>query len=163
MSQQDFQDRLEHSKGYGDLFDIVKRAVKQVLGLNRSGLMLYLGELPLRIAAFHQVGSNGIVLNRRIIDVFSRSAPSVAEVNSFVFTLMLHEYLHSLGYLEERDVNHLVYRISSDIFGADHPTVRMSSDPLLSKILPTDMHMEGLSPTLELVKDIERSQQPYIA
>jgi len=163
MSRQDFQDRLEHSRGYGDVFDIVKRAVKQVLGLNRSGLMLYLGDLPLRIAAFHQVGSNGIVLNRRILDVITRSTTSVAEVNSFVFTLLLHEYLHSLGYLEEHDVNNLVYRISSDIFGADHATVQMTLDPPLSKILPTDMHMESLSPTLELIKDFERSKQPYIA
>jgi len=163
MSRQDFQDRLEHSRGYGDVFDIVKRAVKQVLGLNRSGLMLYVGDLPLRIAAFHQVGSNGIVLNRRVMDVVTRSTASVAEVNSFVFTLLLHEYLHSLGYLEEHDVNNLVCRISSDIFGADHATVQMAQDPPLSKMLPTDMHMESLSPTLELIKDFERSKQPYIA
>jgi hypothetical protein len=163
MSRQDFQEKLEQSEGYGDLFDLVKRAVKKVLGLNRSGLMLYLGDLPLRIGAFHQIGSNGIVLNRRVLDVVSRSTGSGAELNSFVFTLLLHEYLHSLGYLDEGDVTNLVHKISSDVFGPDHPTVQMALNPPMSKVLPTDMHVEGSSPALELVKDFERSKQPYIA
>jgi hypothetical protein len=163
MSRDYFQESLEQSKSYGDLFDLVKRATKKALGLNRSGLMLYLGDLPLRIGAFHQIGSNGIVLNRRVVDIVSRSASSIAEMNSFVFTLLLHEYLHSLGYLDESDVQNLVHRISSDIFGADHPTVHMALDPPLPKILPPDMHAESLDPTLELIKDFEASKPPYIA
>ncbi len=163
MIGQDFQQRLEQSKGYGELFDLVKRAVKKVLGRNRSGLMLYLGDMPLRIGAYHQVGSNGIVLNRRVLDVVSRSTVSIAELNSFIFTLLLHEYLHSLGYLDEGDVNSLVHKISADVLGADHPTVQIALHPPLSRVLPTDMHDESFSQTLELVKDFERSKQPYIA
>jgi len=163
MIGQDFQQILEQSKGYSELFDLVKRAVKKVLGRNRSGLMLYLGDMPLRIGAYHPVGSNGIVLNRRVLDVISRSTGSIAELNSFIFTLLLHEYLHSLGYLDEGDVNSLVHKISVDIFGTDHPTAQMASHPPLSRVLPTDMHDESYSQTLELVRDFERSKQPYIA
>jgi len=163
MSRQDFQTDLERSRNYGDLFDLVKRAVRKVLGLNRSGLMLYLGDLPLQVGAFHQVGSNGIVLNRRVLDLVSRSMDAIPEVNSFIFTLLLHEYLHSLGYLDERYVRELVSKISSDVFGADHPTVQMALNPPFPKVLPSDMHEENTDPTLELVKDFERSNQPYIA
>ncbi len=163
MSRDYFQESLEQSKSYGDLFNLVKTATKKALGLNRSGLMLYLGDLPLRIGAFHQIGSNGIVLNRRVLDIVSRSTSSVAELNSFVFALLLHEYLHSLGYLDESDVKKLVYRISLDVFGSDHPTVHMALDPPLPKILPSDMRAESLNPALELVKDFEASNPPYIA
>jgi len=162
MSREDFREKLERSESYADIFDLVKRAVKQVLGTYRSGLMLYLGDLPLHVGAFHQVGSNGLVLNRRILEIFSRSARSVNELNSLVFSLLLHEYLHSLGYLDERDVRRLVHKVSLEVFGADHPAVQMALDPPFPKILPPDMQPTNLDPALELIKDFERSNQPYI-
>jgi hypothetical protein len=163
MSREDFRTSLEKSKSYSDLFVIVKRAVKKVLGRNRSGLLLYLGDLPLGIGAFHSVGTNGIVLNRKVLEVASRSTKTDAEMNSFIFSLLLHEYLHSLGYLDEGEVRRLVYNISLEVFGKDHPTVTMSLESPLTKILPQDMHEEGESPILELIKDFEKPDQPYIA
>lgn len=163
MGQSDLWEQLDRSRGYGDVFDVVKRAVKKVLGLKRSGLMLYIGDLPLHVGAFHQIGSNGIVLNRRILDAFSRSRHSIAELNSFVFALLLHEYLHSLGYLDEENVRSLVHRISLDIFGANHSAVQMAMSLPLPKIFPSDLHNKSLEPILELIKDFERSNQPYIA
>ena len=53
MDRQDFRERLSRSRGYGEIFDLVKRAVEKVLGVDRVGLMLYLGDLPLRVGAFH--------------------------------------------------------------------------------------------------------------
>jgi hypothetical protein len=35
MSRSELWEELDRSKGYGDVFDIVKRAVKKVLGLKR--------------------------------------------------------------------------------------------------------------------------------
>ena len=163
MSREDFRASLEKSKSYSDLFVIVKRAVKKVLGRNRSGLLLYLSDLPLGIGAFHSVGTNGIVLNRKILEVASRSAKTDAEMNSFIFSLLLHEYLHSLGYLDEGEVRRLVYNISLEVFGKDHLTVTMSLESPLTKVLPQDMHEKGESPILELVRDFEKPDQPYIA
>ena len=88
---------------------------------------------------------------------------STVEVNSFIFTLLLHEYLHSLGYLDEGEVENLGYRISSDVFGGDHPTAQMATNLPLPKILPRDMHSNDFDPVLELVKDFEKTNQPYIA
>jgi hypothetical protein len=163
MSQQHFREELERSRSYSDLFMLVKLAVKKVLGRNRAGLMLYLGDLPLHVGALHQVGSNGIVLNRQVLEIVSRTANSEVEINSFIFTLLLHEYLHSLGCLDEGEVRRLVHRISSEIFGEDHPTVGMAINPPLPKILPQDMHGEKRNPNLELVKEFEKPSHPYIA
>lgn len=163
MSREDFRADLERSRSYSDLFVIVKKAVKKVLGQTRSGLLLYLGDLPLGVGAYHQVGSNGIVLNRRILEVVSRSTKTETEMNAFIFSLLLHEYIHSLGYLDEGEVRRLVHSISLKVFGEDHPAVTMASELPLTKILPPDMHMEEASPYLELVKDFEKPDQPYIA
>jgi hypothetical protein len=163
MSREDFRASLERSRSYSDLFVIVKRAVKKVLGRHRSGLLLYLGDLPIGVGAFHQVGSNGIVLNRRVLEVVSRSVKTDAELNSFIFSLLLHEYLHSLGYLDEGEVRKMVHRVSLEVFGEGHPAVAMALEPPLTKILPPDMHMEEASPYLELVRDFEKPDQSYIA
>jgi hypothetical protein len=51
MSREDFRASLEKSKSYSDLFVIVKRAVKKVLGRNRSGLLLYPGSRMFTLSA----------------------------------------------------------------------------------------------------------------
>ncbi|MEM2129020.1 MAG: hypothetical protein QXZ70_00320 [Candidatus Bathyarchaeia archaeon] len=162
MNRESFIEDLEKSRSYMDLFVIVKKAVKKVLGRTRSGLLLYLGDLPLNVGAYHQVGSNGIVLNRRILEIVSRSIKTEIEMNSFVFSLLLHEYLHSLGYLDEVEVRRLVYNICIKIFGKDHPTAIMSLKMPLSKIYPIDMHGREATPYLELVKEFEKPEKTYI-
>lgn len=159
----DFQERLDECGDYGDIFELVKRAVKNRTGRQRSGLMLYLGNLPLRVGAFHGLGSNGIVINRRLIDLVSKSAESITEMNSFTFTLLLHEYLHSLGYVEERYVRSLVYEISREVFGRDHPATIMALHPPLPKIPPSEMQPRNRDLDLELIKDFDRSNLPYIS
>ena len=71
MSSLTFREHLDRCKDYGDVFEVVKKAVKQSLNRERAGLMLYLGNLPLQVGAFHGVGSNGIVLNKRVLRLIS--------------------------------------------------------------------------------------------
>lgn len=157
-----FVENLEKCRGYGDIFDLVKKAVKKALGLHRAGLLLYLSNLPPHIGAYYQVGSNGIVLNRVLISMAGRSFMSKTELNSLIFSLLLHEYLHSLGFLDERKVRELVYEISVETFGADHPTVKMALDPPKLNI-PFSAFREYVGGDLEIVKDFERTEHQYIA
>ena len=154
---------LERCKGFGDVFEVVKRAVKENLGQRRAGLMLYLGNLPLRISAFHQVGSNGIVINRRILNLVMVSAKSTTELNSFIFSILLHEYLHSLGYMDERQVRKLVCEISEKSLGADHPATEMAASGPVSMFPIQEIQNNEDLGGLELIKDFERSNQTYIS
>ncbi len=158
-----FQEQIENCRNYGDVFDVVKRAVKETTGRERVGLMLYLGNLPLRVGAFHGLGSNGIVINRRLIELMSKSARSTTEMNSFTFTLLLHEYLHSLGYVKERQVRRLTLEISEEVFGRDHPATVMALQLPMPRIPPSEMQLRTRDLELELVKDFERSNQSYIS
>jgi len=154
---------LERCKDFGDVFEVVKRAVKENLGQKRVGLMLFLGDLPIHVGAFHQVGSNGIVMNRKILNLVMASAKSTTELNSFIFSILLHEYLHSLGYMDERQVRKLVYQISEKSLGADHPATEMAvSGPMSMFPLREIPNNEDLG-DFELIKDFERSNQTYIS
>jgi len=161
MENENFREELERCRDYGDLFEIVKKLVKKKLGRERAGLMLYLGNLPLHIGAFHGVGSNGIVINKRLLNAISFD--STVEVNSYIFTLLLHEYLHSLGYMNERQVRRLVYELCRETFGEKHPATRFALSIPKSKLILSKPHIDGENTELEIIKDFERSHLSYIS
>ena len=72
-------------------------------GRHRAGLTLYLAELPTNVGAFYPVGSNVIVMNKELLKVVDESPKSKRVKTSFVYSILLHEYLHSLGYLNESE------------------------------------------------------------
>ena len=153
---------LEKSEGFGDIFSVVKKAVKLVLGLSRVGLILYIGDLPPKVFAYYILGTNSIVINRKLLRVMSRSLFSDIEFNSTLFLILLHEYLHSLGYIDEHKVNDLVYKVSKACFGKNHPvTERALLGPeygLNIQVFEDSSGIEGFV----LVKDFEKIDGIYI-
>jgi hypothetical protein len=152
---------LDSAKSYGDIFAIIKKAVNRSLGVHRVGLMLYLGNLPIKVGAFHPVGTNDIVLNRRLLTAASKSNP---KWKANAFSILLHEYLHSLGYLDEKQVKGLTYRVCLENFGRKHPVVEatvMGPWQNLSQeeweTISSDFELD-----LERVKDFERIESGYI-
>ncbi len=119
--------------------------------------MLYLGDLPIRVGGFHPLGTNEIIINRRLM-----KSPLDVRGKANIFTLLLHEYLHSLGYIDEREVRALTHQISAENFGNDHPVTRAAV------VGPwPDVDMEEYGDTvedmnLELIRDFERVESHYI-
>lgn len=153
---------LDKAENFGDIFGIVKRSVEESLGLKRAGLMLYLTELPMYLGAFHEVGGNAIVMNGALLEQVQRSAASARDANSFVYSILLHEYLHSLGYIDEAAVRRVARDISMQTFGEEHPATRMAYNPMgyfpwiqLSRTI-------GVGRTTTIVKDFDRTAQRYI-
>lgn len=155
--------RLAEAKGFSEVYEIVKDTVKRSLGTYRVGLMLYLDDLPLQLGAYHPVGSNAIVMNRTLLQIVESTAKSKNVVNAFVYTILLHEYLHGLGYLEEYAVRPLVQRVSSESFGENHVATHMArlGPWSILKGLPLD-EVEAPKRVIEIVKDLEKEEQKYI-
>ncbi len=155
--------KLETADGYGKVWNIVKETVQDFLGKSRIGMMLFLEDLPLSLGAYHPVGTNNIVLNKSLVELVESTIKSKTQVNAFIYTLLVHEYLHALGYLSEDDVRHLVLKISRASFGEKHiatalaqhgPWTILNGVPIIG--LPT------LKRTVEIVKDFERPNRDYI-
>lgn len=153
---------LDRAENFGDIFAIVKRSVEESTGLKRAGLMLYLTELPMYLGAFHEVGGNAIVMNRMLLEQVQRSAATVRDANSFVYSILLHEYLHSLGYIDEAAVRRAARDISRQTFGDDHPATRMAYNPMgyFPWIQLSKTTIVGRNTTL--VRDFDRTVQRYI-
>ena len=73
---------------------------------------------------------NLIVMNEGLVDAMRANATSPLELNSFVYVILAHEYLHSLGYLDEDAVRQVTARVTRSAFGPDHPATRMAEGDL---------------------------------
>jgi len=159
-----YRSRLDDAKDFSEVYEIVKDTVRRSLGRYRVGLMLILDDLPLQVGAYHPVGSNTIVMNRLFLQIVEATASSRRVVNAFIYTILLHEYLHALGFLPEAEVRPLVYRISVKCFSEDHLVTRLAEyGPwALLKDVPIGV-IEAPSRVAEIVKNFETSNLRYIS
>lgn len=161
---EDFNSRLEDAKDYSDVWEIVKETTKFSLGRHRVGMMLFLDDLSLNIGAYHPFGTNNIILNRALVQIVEAATSSRKLVNAFVYVLLLHEYLHALGYVAEEDVRSLVYEISKKSFDKESLTTKLvEKGPwTLLKGIPLNA-IQAPKRVIEIVKDFEKSSQKYIS
>ena len=121
--QEDLARRVDRAQNFDEIFELVKRVVEEELGAHRAGLSLVLANMPSTVGAYHPVGANIIVVNKSLINGMQAVTKNPKEINAFVFMILLHEYLHSLGYLDEVEVRRVSQRVSSDALG---PIIRAS-------------------------------------
>jgi len=121
---------LDAPADYDAVFRVVRDAVRRVLGVERPGLGLGLSDLPPQLGAYWQVTGNLIVLNEGLVDAMRVHAQSPLELNSFLYVILAHEYLHSLGYLDERSVREVTARVTRAAFGPDHLATHMAEGDL---------------------------------
>lgn len=122
-------EKLDNCTTLAEAFELVKEAVKRFLNIHRAGLMIGLADLGMKrgyfIGAFHPVGSNIIVVNRTPLETALRTKEKRI-FNAYCFHLLLHEYLHSLGYIDEDEVRELTREVCRLALGNDHPATIMA-------------------------------------
>ena len=152
-----------------NVFEDVKEAVRKIEGRSRAGLMLGLQEIGSSldgfVGAYFPVASNIIIVNtsplRRIIETNKKL------LKPYAFHILLHEYIHSLGYHDEATTEQKTYEISRQYFGKDHIITQFSTD--MRKFFPNLVYpVHGWIPphavsAIELVPGFDFSTtDPYI-
>ena len=131
--------------------------------------MLGLANLGMRrgsfIGAFYPSGSNIIVMNKAPFDIALR-ATDKSVFNGYCFHLLLHEYLHALGYVDEEQVRDLVFEVCNLVLGKGNPATVMAEKGVAfyfpkvtyfsqKTLIPRDLQ-------IELIKDFDKSSTGYI-
>lgn len=98
--------------------------------MHRAGLTLVLGDIPNSVGAYHEMGSNAIVMNRNLLRIVEKLSKTRLKRNSYVFMILLHEYLHSLGYTNDGQVRTLSREITDEFLGRRHIASEMAVRPL---------------------------------
>jgi len=156
----DLTTRLDKAASYGEVWEIVKDTVTSSLHRKRSGMMLFLDDLPIQLGAYHSIGTNNIVLNRALVEIVEAKLESKHVVNALIYNLLLHEYLHALGEYSEIDVRRMVYEIARRSFGESHVTTSLAkkSPWALLKDIPLG-RVSIPKRVIEIVKDFEKTDK----
>jgi len=159
-----FASKLDGCADYACIFGLVKAAVEAVLGSRRAGLSLGLADMPLNVGALHQLGSNFIIVNKvllnHVLDACDRRL-----ANAYIFHVLLHEYVHSLGVADERETDSLVMGVTEAMLGRDHPAYAIAArgiGSLISRIgVPAAAAAHQGMGTISVVNDFETENLNY--
>jgi hypothetical protein len=155
-----FRKRYSEAKNYAEIFDVIKEGVEKIFGRDRSGLMLAFQDLGVQqrgfIGAFHPVASNVIVMNKAILKIIENAKPEI--LKPYVFHVLMHEYLHTLGVLNERHTELFTYDVNLQLFGRKHEVTIMSFnfDRILPEIILPEMVMGPHERTIDILNDFEK-------
>jgi hypothetical protein len=146
------ENKVEHS--LIESFEEVKDAVQKITGLSRAGLMLGLQELGSSIegfiGAYFPVSSNIIVVNKTPIRRITETKPEL--LKPYGFNVLLHEYIHSLGFLNEEFTKQKTYEITKKYYGEKHIATILSTD--IKQFFPNLVYpIQGCLPPNETQKN----------
>ena len=166
MPPNTWAERFDRAKTLSDIFELVKRAVESALGLRRAGLMLVLADMggtrSQWLGAFYPVATNAIFMNRSTLRVLEDEKPELWK--PYVFHVLLHEYLHTVGYLDELSTRRYALMVSEQLFGGEHIATDIARD--ITKYLPSFVYPQlGIAPAYgnpEIVRDFDKGSASYI-
>ena len=162
----DYKKSLQKAKSFAEIFQLVKEAVRGYTGNYQAGLLLGLSDLGsyenAYLGAFYSFDANTIVINKRPLNKIKKANPSL--YNPYIFHVLLHEYIHSLGITEENEVKIIAFEISKRHFGRSHIATKLAFS--LEKVLPNLTFGENFEPpedlSIEFVQGIDKDNTNYI-
>jgi hypothetical protein len=161
--QMQFVEKIANLKDFDETFELVKAVVLQKFKLHRAGLTLILQMMPSSLGAYHMLGSNAIVVNTYLLTTLKRIVQSTEEYNSYIFMVLSHEYLHSLGIVDENTVRQMTFELCKWMLGNDHTATKMAKNgpsaiyPELRSLMQSQFGRD-----FQVVKNFDRSNQTYI-
>jgi hypothetical protein len=163
----DFKNELEKARDLPEIFEVVKAVVAKLLGRSRGGLMLGLANLGNHpnafLGGFFTVGSNVIVMNKIPLQKIKETRPDLYK--PYAFSILLHEYLHSLGYLDEIQVRNMVCSLTKEALGEKHAASDMAGNAgrFMKYLVYQQLAWQPENSNLQLVENFDSSSVSYIA
>jgi hypothetical protein len=162
-----YLDKYARARTLPDMFEVVKDLVECELGLHRAGLMLGMVDMGIApqgfVGAFFVVGGNAIVVNRQAMGMVESRSPEL--LKGYKFYILLHEYLHSVGVIDEQRCRAVAADLAGRAFGKGHDVTRIASDfggMFRYIVTPEYGYVPPEDPRMELIPGFDRSSVTYI-
>ncbi|MFW9823403.1 MAG: hypothetical protein ACFFE4_10735 [Candidatus Thorarchaeota archaeon] len=152
------------------IFVKVKRDVRKVTGRHRAGLSLGLVEMGMYqggfIGGMHFAPGTDIVMNKTPLKILLEQQTDEI-IWAYTYHILLHEYIHSLGELDERKCRIITLAVSEEIFKeTSHPAVILANNgigtyfPNLKLIYsPPDLKPDGIP--IEYIKYFDKESYEH--
>ncbi|MEK6984441.1 MAG: hypothetical protein AABX33_07750 [Nanoarchaeota archaeon] len=132
----DYDKKVNDAKAIADIFEIAKEIVREYLGTDQAGLIVGMTDLGSNsqgfIGAFYSFDANMILINKRPLARILQTNPPLYKY--YLFHVMLHEYIHSIGSYDEAQTKLLVNEISRHYFGNEHVITQLATN--IEKFMP---------------------------
>ena len=156
-----------------DLFEKVKRDVFKTLNRSRAGLSLGFVEMGISNAGFiggmFFSGGTMILMNSTALRVLiSEGSLNDETIINYVYHILLHEYIHSLGFLNERECRQITHHVTKEIFKDPHHPARLLAENGIGYYFPKLIYAPGnyrLGPNMriERIRNFDKGSQTYFA
>lgn len=155
-----------------EIFEHVKNDVRNVYRRHRAGLSLGLVEMGMYkhgfIGGMHFHPGTEIVMNKTPLKlILETQPPEIAW--AYTYHILLHEYVHSLGVINERQCRDVTLKITKKAFkDPDHPAVILAEKGIGAYLpdlkityIPPKQKPEGI--TIDYVYGFDRESQTYFS
>jgi len=141
------------------------------MGRHRAGLSLGLIEMGMFrggfIGGMHFYPGTDIVMNKTPLKIILKEQPYEI-VWAYTYHILLHEYVHSLGIINEQQCQAITLKISEEIFNESDPALIFAKrgigayfKDLNILYAPPDLNRRGFS--IEYVSGFDRESQTYFS
>jgi len=153
-----------------EIFEKVKNDVRKVYRRHRAGLSLGLVEMGMFqqgfIGGMHFHPGTEIVMNKTPLKLILETQPPEI-VWAYTYHILLHEYIHSLGVINELQCREVTLKITEDIFKEpDHPAVILAKNGIATflpslkiRYLPPDRKPNGIK--IEYITGFDKESYEY--
>ena len=157
-----YSNKILQLRNFDEVFELVKMTVDAKFRMHRAGLSLVLQGLPTNLGAYHVLGSNIIIINRRILDII-KTRRSLEEYNSYLFMVLCHEYLHSFGIVDELQVRKMTNDLCLSLLGEKHTASLMAKYEPWAVFHDLNLYQtNNFEEAFEIVKNFDKTTQSYI-
>ena len=156
-----------------EIFETVKDDVRKIYDRHRAGLRLGLAEMGMFqggfIGGMHFYPGTDIVMNISPLKIILEEKTDDIIIWAYTYHILLHEYIHSLGVLDEKQCKTITLNVSEKIFkNKNHPAVIMAEngigyyiDNLLIRYVPPDRRPDGIH--IEYLYGFDKESQSYFS
>jgi len=160
-------DLQDLKKQMPNIFKRVKSDVRKIYKRHRAGLSLGLVEMGIYkggfIGGMHFPPGTDIVMNKTPLKIILKEQPYEI-VWAYIYHILLHEYIHSLGVLDEQQCRNITLRISEKIFKENnHPAIILAKNGIATFFpnLPLIYAPPDLKPELQIEYIYNFDQESY--
>jgi hypothetical protein len=155
-----------------EIFETVKNDVKEIIGRHRAGLSLGLAEMGMFrggfIGGMHFHPGTEIVMNTSPLKIILETQPDEI-IWAYTYHILLHEYIHSLGVLDENQCKIITLNITEEKFKEkNHPALILAKHGigvfipnLQLRYVPPERRPDGMP--IEYVYGFDRESQSYFS
>ncbi|NHI91333.1 MAG: hypothetical protein EAX96_02445 [Candidatus Lokiarchaeota archaeon] len=156
-----------------DLFEKVKRDVDKAIGRHRAGLSLGFVEMGVSnlgfIGGMFFSGGTIILMNSTVLKVLINTETLSDDIIIYyVYHILLHEYIHSLGFLNEKKCREVTNFVTKEVYEDQNHPARLLAERGIGYYFPKLIYAPGnyrLSSNIKIerIKNFDKSSQTYFA